>query len=47
MNIVILGSTGSIGSSTLNVIAENSGKFSLNLLTSNSNDERLSDEFQI
>lgn len=44
MNIVILGSTGSIGSSTLNVIAENSGKFSLNLLTANSNDERLLDQ---
>ena len=44
MNIVILGSTGSIGSSTLKVIAENSGKFSLNLLTANSNDERLLDQ---
>jgi len=41
MKIVILGSTGSIGSSTLNVIKENSEKFSLNLLTANSNNKKL------
>lgn len=41
MKVSILGSTGSIGTSTLNVIKENADHFSLNLLTANSNDEKL------
>ena len=36
-NIYLLGSTGSIGSSTLNVIRNNKKKFSLKLLTTNNN----------
>ena len=41
MKVSILGSTGSIGTSTLNVIKENADHFSLNLLTANSNDKKL------
>ena len=41
MKVSILGSSGSIGTSTLNVIKENADHFSLNLLTANSNDKKL------
>ena len=41
IKVVILGSTGSIGSSTLSVIKENPDNFSLNLLTANSNNKKL------
>ena len=44
MKVAILGSSGSIGTSTLNVIKENSDHFSLNLLTANSNDKKLLDQ---
>ena len=44
MKVAILGSTGSIGTSTLNVIKENPDYFSLNLLTANSNDKKLLDQ---
>ena len=40
-NIYLLGSTGSIGSSTLNVIRNNKNKFSLKLLTTNNNVEKI------
>jgi len=41
MNIAILGSTGSIGSSTLEVIRQNKKEFSINLLTAKSNHKLL------
>jgi 1-deoxy-D-xylulose-5-phosphate reductoisomerase len=41
IKVAILGSTGSIGSSTLSVIKENPDNFSLNLLTANSNNKKL------
>ena len=41
MKVSILGSSGSIGTSTLNVIKENADHFSLNLLTANSNHKKL------
>ena len=41
MKVVILGSTGSIGSSTLKVIEENYDKFSLHLITAYSNNKKL------
>ena len=44
MKVAILGSSGSIGTSTLNVIKENSDHFSLNLLTANTNDKKLLDQ---
>ena len=44
MKVSILGSSGSIGTSTLNVIKENADHFSLNLLTANSNDKKLLDQ---
>ena len=37
MNIAILGSTGSIGNSTLEVIRQNKKDFKINLLTAKSN----------
>jgi len=40
-SIVILGSTGSIGTSTLNVIKEKKSKFSIELLTANNNYKKL------
>ena len=41
MNIAILGSTGSIGNSTLEVIRQNKKDFSINLLTAKSNHKLL------
>ena len=41
MNIAILGSTGSIGHSTLEVIRQNKQKFSINLLTARRNHKLL------
>ena len=41
MNIAILGSTGSIGHSTLEVIRQNKHKFSVTLLTARQNHELL------
>ena len=41
MNIAILGSTGSIGHSTLEVIRQNKKDFSINLLTANTNHKLL------
>jgi len=41
MNIAILGSTGSIGNSTLDVIRQNKKDFVINLLTANSNNKLL------
>ena len=41
MNIAILGSTGSIGNSTLEVIRQNKKDFAINLLTANSNHKLL------
>ena len=41
MNIAILGSTGSIGNSTLEVIRQNKHKFSVTLLTARQNHELL------
>ena len=35
--IILLGSTGSIGKSTLNVIRKNKNKFNIKLLSTNSN----------
>ena len=39
--IIILGSTGSIGSSTLNIIKRNLSNFSITLLTANKNYKKL------
>ena len=41
MNIAILGSTGSIGNSTLEVIRQNKKDFAINLLTAKSNHKLL------
>ena len=41
MNIAILGSTGSIGHSTLEVIRQNKKDFSINLLTAKTNHKLL------
>ena len=49
MNIAILGSTGSIGNSTLEVVRQNKQNFSINLLTAKKNHELLleqSEEFK-
>ena len=40
-NIVILGSTGSIGQSTLNIIRYNKKNFKIKLLSTNSNTKKL------
>jgi len=44
MNIAILGSTGSIGKSTLEVIRQNIDSFSINLVSANTNHELLLDQ---
>ena len=40
-NLAILGSTGSVGKSTLEVVRRNNDKFQINLLTANKNYEIL------
>ena len=40
-NIAILGSTGSIGSSTLNIVRKNKKNFKIHLLTANTNVKKL------
>ena len=40
-NIIILGSTGSIGRSTLNVIKKNNGKYKIKLLSTNNNIKKI------
>ena len=39
--IILLGSTGSIGDSTLNVISKNKSKFRIRLLTTNKNVKKI------
>ena len=40
-NLIILGSTGSIGTSTINILKKNKEKFKIKLLTSNTNAKKL------
>ncbi len=40
-DIIILGSTGSIGTSTLNIIRRNKKKFNIKLLTANNNIKKI------
>ena len=40
-DLIILGSTGSIGTSTINILKKNREKFKIRLLTSNTNAEKL------
>ena len=40
-NIILLGSTGSIGLSTLNIIRKDKKKFNIKLLTTNNNIEKI------
>ena len=40
-NLIILGSTGSIGTSTINILKKKKEKFKIKLLTSNTNAKKL------
>ena len=40
-NLIILGSTGSIGTSTINILKKEKEKFKIKLLTSNTNAKKL------
>ena len=45
INVAILGSTGSIGLTTLNIIRKNKKKFRIQLLSANTNSKTLEESF--